>query len=487
MIVHCRSIALAIALGAAILGCRTSPKYRFAATTPGAAAVDSDQASRATAGVSSPLITPVAWQSSSDETIPAPAAANEQQAPHPPSEGTQLANAPAELDVNWLVAEVLARNPDIRSAVAAWRAAAQRYPQEIALDDPMFGYMLGPGSWGDPTVSSAYAVQASQKLPWPGKRDLRGNMAQAQANAKYFDVGEERLRIAEAARMAFYDYFMANRQLAVLDDSGKLLKSFREVATSRYEAAQVEQQDVLLAEVELAQLERRRLELNRQVRVAQARINTLLLVPADAPLPAPPADLPLRASVPSADELRSLALSQRPELAAQEARIRAERYSWQLACKEYYPDVEVLARYDTFWQEAPLRSMVGMNLNMPLYKEKRRAAAAEARARLAREQATLDARVAEISFEAEQARQQVLESQQSLAVYQKSLLPAAQQSIESARASYMNGRLDFLRLVESQRQLLSLREEYFAKLAEYHQRLAALDRALGSPPQAASP
>jgi len=75
----------------------------------------------------------------------------------------------------------------------------------------------------------------------------------------------------------------------------------------------------------------------------------------------------------------------------------------------------------------------------------------------------------------------VIESQQSLAVYRERLLPAAEQSTESARASYMAGRLDFLRLIESQRQLLALQEDYYAALAEYHQRLAALDRAVGAP------
>ncbi len=134
----------------------------------------------------------------------------------------------------------------------------------------MFGYMLGPDSWGDPTVKSAYTLEASQKLPWPGKRQLRGNVAQAEANAAYFDVGEERLKIDEAARMAFYDYFLVDRQIAVLVESTQLLASFREIANSKYTAGEVEQQDVFLADVGLAELDRRQLELTRQLRVARA-------------------------------------------------------------------------------------------------------------------------------------------------------------------------------------------------------------------------
>lgn len=380
-----------------------------------------------------------------------------------------------------LVAEVLSLNPDIRSATAAWRAAAQRYPQEISLDDPMFGYMLGPGSWGSDEVDSAYTLEASQKVPWPGKRELRGSIARAEANAAYFDAEEQRLRIAEATRLAYYEYFLAHRQLDVLNESTSLLQGFREIALRKFESAEAEQQDVLLADVELAQLERQRLSLARAERVARARINTLLLVSPESPLPPPPADLELRNRLPSSEELLDLALAQRPELAAQSARIRRERYAAALARKEFLPDMEFVARYDAFWQEEPLRPMVGMNINVPIYKAKRWAAVREASARGAQQQATLESQANEISFLVEQAYQRVQEGAETVKVYRERILPSARHSVEAAQASYTAGRLDFLRLIESQRQLVSLEEGYYAAIAEYHQRLAELDRQTGEP------
>lgn len=485
-------LSFAFVLAASIVGCRTTGGSRPALPASiRSAAADSVPVDRQASAVnaelpnesdvtSAPAATSVASHS---EQLVQPASvteptADERAEPIPQGMNEQ----PAELQIDWLVAEVLTRHPDVRSAAAAWRAAAERYPQEVALDDPMFGTMLGPGSWGDPTVDSAYMVEASQKLPWPGKRQLRGNIAQAEANAAYFDVGEERLRIAEAARMAYLELFLAHRELAILNDSTCLLQSFRQIAQAKYESAEVEQQDVLLADVELAELERRQFEVTRKVRVARARINTLLLLPPDAPLPPPPAELPTQQEESSAESLRSLAISQRPELAAQEARIRAERYAVSLACKEFYPDIEVVGRYDAFWQEDPLRPMVGMNLNMPLYKEKRWAAVREARAKVVQEQAALESQINEINFEVEQAYQRLIESRQSLSVYQERLLPTARQSVDSARASYDAGRLDFLRLVSSQRESLSIQEAYFQAMAEYHKRVAELDRAVGTPP-----
>ena len=81
--------------------------------------------------------------------------------PLPPAGDPEM--LPTELEVDILVLQVLERNPDIRSATAAWRAAAQKYPQAISLDDPMFGLMMGPASWGAPDLERAYRLEASQK------------------------------------------------------------------------------------------------------------------------------------------------------------------------------------------------------------------------------------------------------------------------------------------------------------------------------------
>lgn len=470
-----------LVLVALTTGCRTGKSYRFAAGSQdpsGASVARTDEAAPSKGNVAAAedgalegLVQPAALIAPVAEEVTA-------------RNADQATTQPTALDVDWLVAEVLRRNPDIRSATAAWRAAAARYPQMVALDDPMFGYMLGPDSWGDPDVDSAYAVELSQKFLWPGKRQLRGNIAQAEANAAYFDVGEQRLRIAEATRLAYYEYYLAHRQLEVLHRSQELLLSFRKIAQSKYESAEVQQQDVLLADVELAELERRHFELVRQGEVARARINTLLLVPPDAPLSPPVEDLPTGGAASSSAELQNLAIAQRPELAAQQARIRAERYAVTLACKEFYPDIEVVGRYDAFWQEPedPLRPMVGMNLNLPIYKQKRYAAVREARARVVKEQADFDSKVAELLFAVEQAYQRLEESRQALTVYNERLLPVARQSVEAARSSYTAGSLDFLRVVESQRQSLAIQEASFEALAEFHRRQAELDRIVGFAP-----
>src|SRR5205807_2856770 len=56
--------------------------------------------------------------------------------------------AAQELSVETLVEQVIARNPSLPEAVAAWEAARARYPQVTSLDDPLFGTTLAPAAVG---------------------------------------------------------------------------------------------------------------------------------------------------------------------------------------------------------------------------------------------------------------------------------------------------------------------------------------------------
>ncbi len=384
----------------------------------------------------------------------------------------------AELYVDRLVAEVQARNPSIEAASSAWRAAAERYPQVVSLDDPMFTYMIGPSGIGT-MDAGGWMVQASQKIPWAGKRALRGSAAAAEADAAQGDIGDVRLRLSEAAKTAFYDYYLARRQMDVNTSTRRLLQQFREIATTKYQVGQATEQDVLQADVELAGLESRRAELVRDEQVAVARINTLLHREADHILPPPPAKVPVRDSLPTAEALQQAAES-RPDLFAQQARIRVEEANLALACEEYYPDVNLVAKYDGFMPDK-MRPQVGMDINIPIRLVRRSAAVREAESRVAERRAEYQDRLDQVRGEVQSGLSRATQSGRIVHLYEEKVLPAAQRSLDSALANYTSGKLDFLRLLDAERQLYAQRDMYYQAIAEYHRRLAELERAVGEP------
>lgn len=468
-------------------GCATAPETRSAEPTRPAAAgaaLDESVRQRKSADSQPPTRLPLNIDSGRDNVV-SPTSWSEKTEPGPAivehSEADDPLAAENELSLPALVESVLARNQSLEAMIASWRAAAERYPQAVSLEDPMFQGMIGPASFDTPGLSGGYLAGASQKVPWFGKRALRGQLACFEARAASFDVGDARLQLAQAARLAFYEYYLAERQLELNRANLASVQAFREAAISRYEQGQVTQQDVLQADVELAQLDRRQFELARNRKVASARINTLLHRAPDWPLPPSPKHLGRVVVLPEPELLRQTAVANRPDLAAIAARLYAAQTAVDLADKDYYPDVEVMGRYDAFWQETPLRAMVGLNANVPIYRERLRAATREAMFRASQRRAEYEQRIDDINREVQTVYEQLQASKGLVELYDQRTVPAARRNVEAGRAAYIAGKVDFLSLIVAERQLIDILDQQQDVLASYHSLVSDLERVVAGP------
>jgi outer membrane protein, heavy metal efflux system len=381
-----------------------------------------------------------------------------------------------------LIRAVLERNPTLEEMRAAVVAAEARIPQAASYDDPMVGVWTAPGSYWSPNVNPAARVEVSQKLPWPGKREVRAAAAAAEAGAAVGDLNAARLELVEAVRAALADYYLAERGLVVNQEARALLTELRQNAVTRAKTALGVQQDILQADVELARRDERAVALERARRVARARLNTLLHRPADAPLGPPPEALPAAPANQDPAALRAQAVAARPDLKALGERIRAEEAALVAAGLEYQPDVEVMAAYDSFWQGAggrPLQWQLGARVNIPIQTGRREGAVVEAQARLARRRAELTRLTDQVGFQVQEAYEQVRAARQVIEVYDQKVLPAARANIKEARAAYANNRVPFLTLSQAQQALTDWREKYLEAQAELYRRQAALDRVTG--------
>jgi outer membrane protein TolC len=390
-----------------------------------------------------------------------------------------------ELSADAVVQGVLARNPSLAQMVAAWETAQARYPQVTSLEDPMFAGTIGPETLSpdDRGVEFAYRLELSQTYPWPGKLALRGASAQAEASAAGHSVEDVRLQLVEAGKAAFYDYYLVARALDVNAENLKLLRAFRENAEKRYSTGLVPQQDIFQADVEIGRQQERQLTLERMRQVAVARINTLMHLPPDSPLPPPPTKLAVTDALPEPADLRARAVENRPDLQAVAERIKAEEASVALAQREFYPDFTPFVMYDRFMgntsDNRDLATMLGVRLNVPVRLARRRAAVEEAKGRLAQRQAELSRQTDQVNFEVQQTYSQVLESERTVRLYEKTILPAAQQNIEAAQSAYATGKIPFLSLIEAQRSAVGLRDRYYEAIADYYRRRATLERVVG--------
>jgi outer membrane protein TolC len=415
-------------------------------------------------------------------------AAFNQQAAGATADPTQAGEDPfagrPELSLDLLLDQVLAHNPTLAQMTAAWQAASARYPQVTALEDPSFDATIAPASFGSNNVEAGYRVGVSQKYPLGGKRGLRGQVALAEASAAGNEVEDTRLQLVETARNAFYELYVVHRSRGVSDENLRLLQEARKSAESRVATGKGNQQEILQLDVEIGRQGERLFTLERMRQVAVARLNTLMHRPPDSPLPPPPAALGVPEGLPAVEALRARALELRPDLRAQADRIAADEKSLVLARKEFYPELMVGAAYDTIMGNGPARDLapqLSVGVNIPLRVEKRRAAIAEAEARLLQRRAEYARMADQAAFQVQEAYAQVAESEQVVRHYEKTILTAAENNSKAARNAYSAGQIPLLIYLEAQRDVVNLRDRYYQAQAEYFQRRATLDRAVGEP------
>lgn len=387
------------------------------------------------------------------------------------------------LDRELAIRAVLERNPTIEAAREAWGAAKEREPQLSSLEDPIVSYGLAPLSIGAGDVRYGQSLGVTQRLPYPGKLGLKGEIARFEADAARHDYEAVRLQLATVASLLFDDYYFVARALEINIEHVGLLEDFQRIATARYTAGLAAQQDPLQAEVEVAHLLHRDVVLRTSQRTVVAQLNALLHRAPEATMPPPPPELDL----PPARKLGAaahvdVALAARPELKARLAEVEARAAAVRLREKDFYPDFEVTTSFNSMWGASEHRWMVGIGINLPIRRDRLRAASAEAAAALKQSESARVALEDAIRAEVYVARERLLEAEHVVELYRSRLLPASSDQIRAARGGFETGQNSFLALIEAERNQRSARLGYEEALTDFYRRRAELDRALGRMP-----
>ncbi len=383
----------------------------------------------------------------------------------------------SQLTATQLVEAVLKRNADILAMQAAWQAAQAHIDQASAFDDPRLSYQIAPQTLGQSSMDVGQKLSISQRLPWPGKRGLRADVARFEADVSQEGIRRVRLRLTEAARRSYADWYFVHAALRINRINQSLLQEFQRIAEFKYAAGRTSKQDVLHAEVEATLLGHRNIVLERQRHEVQSRINTLLQRLPDTPLPKP-GGLTGATPLPSIVALRRQALKNRPELHALQARILASRRRLALSERDFYPDITLNAAYNSLWNQDEKRLTVGASINIPFHR-KRRAANDEVRARMLRLDAEQKTKIAEIMDAVQRAYERVRENEQILALYRDRLLPLAEENLAAAQSDYESGRGGFLNLISAEKNRIQTRLQIAQAQADYQRRLAALEFTTG--------
>lgn len=370
------------------------------------------------------------------------------------------------------------RNPRIAAARARWKAAIEKYPQAVALPDPMVELgaryaqrQSGPKNW---------VYRFSQSLPFPSKLSVQGEVALHESEiARLQYEATIRDEFVEAKEACYELAYLAQAEETVAKVQ-ELLERFAAFAAGELKVGATTLPESFRAQAQLAQLQYDRILVRELRETEQARLRSLLLLPPGTPLgpAAPPPFQPVTTDLPT---LTARAEAHNQELQAAGRAVDKALAGLDLARQGRIPDFNftVMAETpDTGKEPDEVEGTVGLNL--PLQEGRNAARIREAQAM--REAATAD-RVAEQSrVQAGTARLyfRMTNARRLVVLYRDSLLPQATQAMNAAEELFRAGKASFAAMTETAATWYNFQLAYHRAESDHAQAVGRLEQILGT-------
>lgn len=382
-----------------------------------------------------------------------------------------------------ILAEASRNNPDIQVAQREIDAARNRVSPAGALDDPM----LEVGVINLPAQSRSFRTEdmtmkmvgLTQRLPYPGKRALRREVAEKEAEAVAYNYQEVSNRVVRSIKVAYVDLGLVDESARLTDKNRRILEQLLAIAEARYTVGQGSQADVLKAQTQLSRMADELIKFGRERPMLEAELNRAL-GRASAPRPIVPPVPRAREVALRLDELREAALAHRPQLLAQQNLVARGARTIDLAKKDYYPDIDLRFSYGQRDNTVDMRreDMISFTvaINLPIWGgSKREPRVAEAEAMREQARRMYEAQASEIVT---MLRQQVATAEQSLKsarLYETGILPQARLAVDASIAAYNVNRVDFFTLLDNQMTVFNYEIAYAATVTSQNKALAEIE------------
>ena len=392
-----------------------------------------------------------------------------------------------------LVEDALGRNPGIHAAEARYQEARQLARQATALPDPTVALTrhvepietrLGPQTGG---------ITFSQKLPWFGKRAERGQTAAWMAEALRLEAAAVAAETVRQVRRRYFELGYLDRAIGLANEEAELLRHYEALARARYSQGAGLQQEVVKLQAEITRARSRRHGHERRRFEVESALNALRDRPAHLPLPK--VELP---ATPERDydyeALVALGLEARPEVQASFARVESARSAKRLSERAHWPDLVVGAawgsigdRRDPIGRSNPPPGngddafSVSIGVNLPIHKSALRAGDAAAAARVQSAINRLRETQQEVRRGVRAASAEIDVVEQQIDLFERALLPQAEQALATTEEAYSTGTVGVLALLDSEEVLIDVRLGLARLRADRLRAYADLAHASGEP------
>ncbi|MFC1538044.1 TolC family protein [Candidatus Latescibacterota bacterium] len=415
---------------------------------------------------------------------------NEREVSYVNSVGIEENTSQIEISENSELPDYLAyaalNNPGLKAAFNRWKSSLEKIPQVKTLPDPRFTYSYFIENVETRVGPQRHKFDISQTFPWFGKLELLGDVAFEEANIQRQAYEKLKLSLFFQVKAAYYEYYYLSRTIYITEENMRLLSYFENVAQTKYTTGMTSQADVIKAQVELGKLEERLLSLRDLREPVTAKLNSALNRPVNAPIPWPSSiqddDITL-----TDDEIINQIVDNNPDLRALEYTIEKVTKSRELAKKEFYPNI----MFGISYVETGPSSMPGtkesgkdpvmtmLSINLPIWRDKYRAAVNEADIKRISSERELENRENMLIADLKTSLYNYRDAERKKELFRDTLIPKARQALNVTQSAFEAGKKDFLSLIDTQRTLLEFELSYERALTDHAKFRAQIEMLAG--------
>ena len=386
--------------------------------------------------------------------------------------------------VESLLAAAREHSPDVRMVRLEAEAARERIQPAGALPDPVLRIELenitrngSQSATLDPTRTGNTKYTLMQPLPFWGKRDLKRDVASADARQAEGRASDTWAEVASRIKGLYAQYWLTGQSLQLTRENIELTRRLEQIAQARYAGGLAAQQDAIRAQLERSAMDAELVGMESEFHHLMVFLNAMLARPSGAALAEPAALRPIPARLDGA-ALNDRLLAANPQLTIESARVGGAEKSRELAYRNRYPDftlgvapMQVQNRVDA-WN-------LMLEMNLPLQQGTRRSQERESERMLEAASARKEALGHRLMGDLNAALNNLESARSTEQISRNRLLPQAELTFKSALAGYENGKVDFATLLDAQRQIRNARLALLRAQASQQTRLAEIERLLG--------
>jgi cobalt-zinc-cadmium efflux system outer membrane protein len=395
-----------------------------------------------------------------------------------PSNRLTLENLPDQLTLEDALALTLMYNPELQMYSTEIQIQEARALQSSLFPNPEIeGEIEEFGGTGPRKgfSSAETTIKVSQIFELGGKRKKRTSIGLFEKKLAQWDLERKKLDVITKTKIAFIDLILLQEKLALSEHLIQLAKEVHSTIEEKVNAGKVSPLEGKKANIALSFSQLEMGKIHRDILVAKQYLSSLW---GDLKVKVQGVVGDLKVTHPKALEHNFDQAKENPDLARLNTEMLRSQAIFQLEQANRIPNLTISAGVKHFEETSDQAYLVGLSFPLPLFdRNQGNYSASLYEDKKAKESSFLEKN--RIENELLRLHQEADFTFTEITTLEKNILPNAEESFTDSKEAYLQGKRDYLDLLDAQRTLFEVKVKHLESLGKYHKLHFLIDRLIG--------